>query len=69
MSICDSNTFYLIFHGILIIITIGIMCQCLGEYVLNEDVARVDFKHFNDKEEHRYPTVSLCIARVSKIHE
>ena len=64
---CNFDTCYQIFHGILIMITIGIMYTCLNEYLANEDVARVDFKHFNAKEGNRYPTVSLCIARVSKI--
>ena len=66
MEISKLSVLQKIFHIILILCTIGTIYHCLEDYLQDEDVARVNFKKFNIDENDRYPTISLCIARVRK---
>ena len=33
------------------------------EYILDEDISRIDFKEFNSNENHIYPTVTMCFTK------
>ena len=39
------------------------MCYCLHQYLLDEDVSRIDFALLNENEHNIYPTISFCIDK------
>ena len=49
-----------IYHGLCGFAALGFTIFCVHLYVLDEDVAQIEFKEFNRDNEHIYPTVTLC---------
>ena len=49
-----------IYHGLCGFAALGFTIFCVHLYLLDEDVARIEFKEFNRDNEHIYPTVTLC---------
>ena len=40
--------------------TISLTVYCAYQYILDEDVARIEFKQFNSGSDHIYPAVTMC---------
>ena len=52
--------FKYIFHALCFSATVGFTVYCVYQYLLDEDVARIEFEEFNSDINNIYPTISLC---------
>ena len=47
-----------------VLATVVLSSFCIHLYYLNEDVARVDYRQFDDNRNHIYPSISLCFGNI-----
>ena len=57
-----TSTLYKIFHGVCIIMTIGLQIHCIYIFLLNEDVSIVQYQPFHAQKGNIYPSITLCIV-------
>ena len=50
------------FHMICGLTTVIFTSYCIYQYLLDEDISRIDFKKFNSNENHIYPAITLCFS-------
>ena len=50
----------IIFHGICLLFTVGMVVHWCFKYSLNEDLSSVEYKKYYDTKEDVYPVMSLC---------
>ena len=50
------------FHMMCGLATIIFTSYCIHQYLLDEDVSRINFKKFNSNENHIYPAITLCVT-------
>ena len=55
-----ERCFKYIFHALCGFATVGFTVYCVFQYLLDEDVARINFEEFNSEPDNIYPTISLC---------
>ena len=63
MNITKLQAFNSLFHLLSIATTVGCMCYCLHQYLLDEDVSLVHFVAFHKNKRNIYPSVSLCFDK------
>ena len=56
---CERGFKY-VFHFLCGVATVGFTVYCVSQYLLDEDVARIEFTEFNANEDNIYPTITLC---------
>ena len=50
-------------HALCGIATIGFIIYCVYQYILDEDVSRIEFQQFNSEEDHIYPAITMCFPK------
>ena len=58
-NVCE-RCFKYIFHALCGVATVGFTIYCVYQYLLDEDVARIEFAEFNSEINNIYPTITLC---------
>ena len=56
----QERAFKCIFHALCGFATISLTVYCVHQYILDEDVARIEFKEFNSGDDNIYPAVTMC---------
>ena len=49
-----------VFHLIILLVTIILITDCLRQYALDEDATKVAYQRFNENEHSNYPSVTYC---------
>ena len=59
---CKMNfkMFHVFVQGLCVLVAIALACVCLHKYLLDDDLAEINFQNFNDKEDAIYPSITLC---------
>ena len=52
--------FHILVQTFCVVVAIALACTCVYKYLLDDDLAEINFQTFNDQEHAIYPSITLC---------
>ena len=60
MGKSKDKLFNYVSHALCGSVTICFIVYCIYQYILDEDVSRIEFQQFNSEKDHIYPAITIC---------